>query len=737
MPMQFRRAATLAAAAGLVFAATANAQGSCRADLDGDGELTVFDFLEFQNLFTAGDLTADFDGNGRLDIFDFLEFQNEFTMGCPTGEIISTELASEDLSEFPHADYVKAFQEDRSFWVSIDPGQVTPPSGTVDIYVVDDKTEAEWTSDPSLVDARGLFQPATFSGGASTANNQVEVGGVSFLNADAGENLGVPYDVVIDVNRNGMLDEGDIIDGLDSAGLWLFKDLTTLGPAARTRVETYTASFPGIPSGRNQQRLTYPSDIASRTDVPVVIIAHGNGQDYRWYDYMHDHFASHGFVVMSHQNDTVPGIETASETILRHTDYFWGNLATIAGGALNGRLDKSNTSWIGHSRGGEGVARAYDKLLDGIYNPVNYDISDINLVSSIAPTDFLLTTRSNPHGSNHHHIAGSGDGDVNGGPTSPIVQYFAIYERANTQEGDSQRTNTYVLGADHNDFNCCGFNDYSGPAALQIGRAEAQQVAKIVWLVLIQNAARGDEVSMEFVQREKESLRPLGVRSSTNVVSEYKAPFDLSEKTIIDDFQTQSSSTIASSGASVSFNVTNFTEGRLDDNNTSFTWLASDPMNGMTRGNNGGDQTRGIVFDYSIDRFLQYDLLSLPLYADWTQYSTLSFRACQGTRHPDTVAISANQTFTVTVIDGDGNSSSINIGAYGNAGLNEPFPRTGAGSGAGWGNEFETFRINIQDFLRDGTTLDLSNIDRVRFEFGPSFGSNRGRIGFDDLELLR
>ncbi|NRA57298.1 MAG: hypothetical protein HRU13_04170 [Phycisphaerales bacterium] len=55
----------------------------CRADLDGDGSLTLFDFLAFQNLFDSGDLAADFDGDGELTIFDFLEFQNEFAAGCP------------------------------------------------------------------------------------------------------------------------------------------------------------------------------------------------------------------------------------------------------------------------------------------------------------------------------------------------------------------------------------------------------------------------------------------------------------------------------------------------------------------------------------------------------------------------------------------------------------------------------------------------------------------------------
>ncbi len=56
---------------------------ACRPDLDGDGELTFFDFLAFQNLFAAGDPLADFTGDGTLDFFDFLAFQNEFAAGCP------------------------------------------------------------------------------------------------------------------------------------------------------------------------------------------------------------------------------------------------------------------------------------------------------------------------------------------------------------------------------------------------------------------------------------------------------------------------------------------------------------------------------------------------------------------------------------------------------------------------------------------------------------------------------
>jgi predicted outer membrane repeat protein len=55
----------------------------CRADLDGDGTLSIFDFLAFQTAFDAGDLeVADFDGDGALTLFDFLAFQTAFAAGC-------------------------------------------------------------------------------------------------------------------------------------------------------------------------------------------------------------------------------------------------------------------------------------------------------------------------------------------------------------------------------------------------------------------------------------------------------------------------------------------------------------------------------------------------------------------------------------------------------------------------------------------------------------------------------
>ncbi|MEQ8316807.1 MAG: GC-type dockerin domain-anchored protein [Phycisphaerales bacterium] len=54
----------------------------CLPDIDRSGVLDLFDFLEFQRLFSAGDVRGDFDGDGSLTVYDFVAFQNAFQAGC-------------------------------------------------------------------------------------------------------------------------------------------------------------------------------------------------------------------------------------------------------------------------------------------------------------------------------------------------------------------------------------------------------------------------------------------------------------------------------------------------------------------------------------------------------------------------------------------------------------------------------------------------------------------------------
>lgn len=719
----FRR---VSAAAVVALTGAASATPDCPSDFNADGAVNSLDVIAFLGAFNAHDPAADIDGDAAFTSLDVLLFLQAFSAGCPG---IPTPLAGNALASYPFFEYVAAFNHGAGVSLAIDPTRFPTIAGaTADVYIVANRTRAQWIADQSLVDVRPTAQPVTFAG-ADIQGNTVLLSGTGLFTGDAGEGLGNPFDLVIDVDRDGMLGPGDFIDGLgDEPGFSVVKDLTTAGPATVASPLDYAVSWTGVPSFENRQRTFFPADIASRGRLPLIVISHGNGHDYNWYDYLQSHLASYGFIVMSHQNETEPGIETASTTTLRHTEAIIGLQGTIGGGVLNGHIDADRIVWIGHSRGGEGVARAYDRIFDGTFTPIGYSLADIILISSIAPTDFLGSASANPHNVPAYHLLyGSSDGDVTGGPENNIIQSFHLLERAT-----GTRSSTYVQGADHNDFNCCGFNDFQGPAGTQIGRPEAQQVSKAAYLALVQRAVRGNIPAEDWLWRQNERLRPIGVNAATIIDREYQDHDK--PRFVIDDFQTNSSVGVSSSGGAVTASVTNLVEGLLDDNNTSFTWVTTDPMNGMTRASST-DATRGAVFDWTVgaDRFLEFEVV--PAGRDFSRFDFLALRVCQGTRHPETIATLADLTFTVTLRDGAGNTSGINIGAYG-GGAEEPYQRTGSGTGAGWANEFEAVRIRLTDFLTNGRALDLTNVVAVRLDFGASFGSNRGRLGLDDLELI-
>ena len=721
--MKNRPLASVAAlAAGAVI--TASTHAGCPGDIDGDGMTGFSDLLELLAAWgPCPGCAADIDGNGDVEFADLLTLLADWDANCTSLTIEHTELAGRTLSGYPWFTPQRTFSELGPINVAIDPvAHADVLDEFVFIYVVEARTMAEWDADGTLTDVRGLPQPHTFSG-ASIVDTQVALNVP--IPGDGGLDFGVGYDVVIDVDGSGTLSDGDLIDGYqDEAGLYVIgEDITTeIGPLPTSSTIYSGGSFLG-------QITRYPTDIASMGALPLVVISHGNGHQYNWYAYLQRHLASRGYIVMSHQNNTVPGIETASTSTLQNTDYILDNLDTIAGGALQGHVDSSRIIWIGHSRGGEGVARAYDRIRDGSYNPTHYDLDDIILISSIAPTDFLGTASANPHEANYHLIYGSADGDVHGGADCDICQSFHLLERAT-----GWRASTYVHGADHNDFNCCGFNDYCGfgggcSGALQIGRPEAQNVAKAVYFGLLSAVVHDSPAAKDMLWRQYEDIRPLGVENDTVVDKEFK---DGTANFVVDDYQTQTSTSTSSSGGAVTASVSSLNENRLNDINNAFTWSAADPMNGMTRARTS-DTTRGTVFEWTSDSFLELAIIAGE--ADFSDDDFLSFRVAQGTRHPNTTAVNGDTTFTVTLRDTGGVTSSINIGVYG-GGAEEPFARSGQGSGTGWANEFETIRIRLTDFLSDESGLDLTMIEAIRFEFGPSFGSDRGRLGLDDVELV-
>jgi hypothetical protein len=439
------------------------------------------------------------------------------------------------------------------------------------------------------------------------------------------------------------------------------------------------------------------------------------------------HLASYGYVVMAHENETGPGIETASTTTLTNTDYVLGNLDAIAGGILDGHIDRHRIVWIGHSRGGEGVVRAWDRMYDSGYVPEHFALSDIVLLSSIAPTVFLGTWDSNSHDANYHMIVAGADGDVDGACNDPDAESMRLAEMA---VGNVQLL--YVHGAGHNDFNCCGDNDATGPAL--IFRAEAQRVARSYYIALLEYYVKGNVPARDYLTRMYAGFHPSGIAGHVVCAATYRDAV-ATDRFVIDDYQTNTDLGTNSSGGAVTYDVSNPFENHLDDGNFNFTWTAADPMNGMTRAESWDIYHGGVVFDWTTGQDRFYELAVVPAQRDFRGHEFLSFRACQGTRHDETIGLNGPLTFTVTLRDGQGVTSSINFGNYGS--ITRPYQRTGLGQRPGWANEFNTVRLRLTDFEADGSGIDLADIVAVRFEFGASYGSERGRIGIDDVELAR
>ena len=673
-------------------------------------------------LFSLGAILDPADPNG-------IDFSNGATLTFTLGGPEQAELAGNSLAIRPFFEKVRAVNLGSSVEVSIDPLAMPALAGqTADIYVVASQDVAGWTSSPSLVDvSSGGAETVNFTASGVQANTfTVDTG---TLAGPVGTDLGAGYDIVIDLDQDGQLSPGDVIDGYgDNPGVTIVRDTTQPGPYAVTEAIYTFGSW-------KLQDVYYPTNVASLGQLPLVVISHGNGHNYQWYDHIGNHLASHGYVVMSHSNQTGPGIETASATTLDNTDVFLGNLNNLPtiGNVLEGHIDVSSITWLGHSRGAEGVARAYDKILDGTYSPTNFALSDIKLISSIAPTDFLGVNSANPHGANYHLWVGQSDSDVSGCASSNVVQSFHLHDRA-----ENQRQSISLMGVGHAWFHDSGGNSWATGPCL-IGKADTHLIVKGYILPLVKYHIEGDYAARDFLTRQFESFHPISAPVANPCVEvdlQFRDSIE-SGKFVIDDFQTNTAVNLASSGASITSDTIKFTEGRMDDSNTSFTALGTDTWNGFTMAA-ANDTSRGVVFNANGsgtgDFHITYNIPAGD--KDWTSYENLSFRACQATRNGWTIAALGDAEFEIELVDTNGNASVISILATG-AGVVEPYQRSSCGTGTGWGNEFETFRLSLEGFTADDPNFDLANVDFLRFLFGPSHGSPVGRFGLDDIELTK
>jgi hypothetical protein len=640
-----------------------------------------------------------------------VESRVDVTIGWDPG------LSGRPLAAYPWFEPVRAFNDDDTLTAALDPGRFVDRLGlTADLYVVAPRTAAEWTVDRTLVDVSGGTETVTV--GAALADNIWTAWKVP----DAGASFGADYQLALDFGRDGALDAGDVVTGVHGDAILVAHPLSDVGPYDVTTIEYSGGTWLG-------QRTYFPTDIATMGELPLVVVSHGNGHNYTWYDYLGEHLASYGAIVMSHENYTGPGIATASTTTLTNTDYLIENQASIDVGELDGHIDAHRITWIGHSRGGEGVVYAYDRLRDGDYVPKHFTADDIVLVMSIAPTVYYPVDQSDPHDVTYGLISGTADGDVTGGPDSGTSQFFRISQAA---RGES--TTWYVQGADHNDFNCCGYDDglwWGAEPELLIGRDETQVIARTYFLAMWQHYVMGHATVGEYLTRVHGTFHSQELDPGDVVTTTFHHA-DGEPDLVVDDFQSAPEPEHASGGGFVRWTVDGLEEGVLDDANSAFAWNDTDPMNGMTQAADDLDLESGVVFDWTKeDGELE---LELPEGAyDLRTYGYLSFRAAQGTRHPNTVALDAALTFAVALVDGSGNESAVDVASFGV--LPETYKRDGEGPGLGWANEFNTIRIPLPAFTADGRALDLGDVRSVKFLFGPTYGSALGRVGLDDVEV--
>lgn len=711
-------------AAGAMLQATA--QGACPGDINGDLQVDAADLTILLSNW-AGTGQADLNLDGFVDGADLSILVSLWGQVCqPPQPSAETLLACVPLTAAPYASFVQTFIAGTTVTIAVDPGLTAIQVGaTADFFVVAARTSSEWAANNLLTDVRGTSQPITFAAGGIAANRFTVTGG-STLSGDGGLSVGRGYDLVIDMDRNGQFSIGDLIDGADDrAGLWISRDPTATGPLAVTTLSSYTAS--GATSGFTLARLWYPTTVASMTPRPLVVISHGNGHQYSWYNYLGTHLASWGYIVISHQNNTVPGIETSSTTSLQHTNAIIAQQATVASGAINGKIDASRISWIGHSRGAEGIVRAYDRIFDATYTPTGYGLSNIKFLCPIAPTDFLGVNSANPHAANFMLLWGAADGDVSGVPTNSIAWSFDLAERS-----VGFRNTVYVHGADHNDFNCCGTNDFVGPSGTAILNAGAQAVAKAFILAGIKYHIEGESAMKEFMWRPSSTLRPTGVATTTTLVKELVPPASASVKSI-DNFQTQTSTTLSSCGGAVVSTVSNISEALARETDGTFTWSTGNPHNGSTR-TTASDTQRMVAWDWNSAQNMEW---AVPVsLGDVSAMDFIEVRVGQGTRHPNTVSLNGGATFSIVLRDAAGVEVRVSSSAQGEA-VNRPYQRTGSGTGAGWQNELRTIRLRLRDFQSGGTGINLGQIVAIRIEVGGTAGSATGRFILDDLQFTK
>ena len=217
-------------------------------------------------------------------------------------------------------------------------------------------------------------------------------------------------------------------------------------------------------------RVWYP---AGEKNCPVLFIAHGNHEiavdSYLGYDYLGEYLASHGYVVVSvDQNacNLLSGENDARAVLMLEHIGLLLEYGRDPDNPLYGCLDEDNLAIAGHSRGGEMVATAYlfnqyDRYPENGLVRFDYHYNIKSLIA-IAPTVNQYKPADHSvhlEDVNYLLLYGTNDRDVTN--FMGMTQYENI---TFTGQGDYLKSALYIAGANHGQFNSLwGAYDQSAP----------------------------------------------------------------------------------------------------------------------------------------------------------------------------------------------------------------------------------------------------------------------------------
>jgi hypothetical protein len=684
-----------------------------------------------------------------------------------------TGLAGEALTSAPYLNYVHTFNATPAtlgqiISVGLDPyawSQITghftlPASGqtTGTFYLVPHKSPAQWAANPSLSNAVASVT-CTFSG------NSIAQDVVHFPAAVvAGD-----YDVVLDlVNANGdntpddILEPGDIIgkfttnaadaevhvvaDPLTAATNPItnhaayaigWAEYGTTTPAAGSAEQfTIPGGTDGLPVGSDLSgmyihgEVYYPSiaggvnsDPATGS-FPLVVILHGRHDasghnNYLGYVYLQQRLAQMGYVSISVDLDQYVAWDTAFGTsgiLVRawcgamNIDYVLNHWTS----PVRTHIDATNLTLIGHSRGGEAVVELAH-YVDTTGGPFAGRVADpshgitaiaaiptftVSRVISVSPTANQTTSPGNRP---YLVIYGSADGDLYEG------QGLKLYD-ADTA---GMKALLFVDGANHNYFNTNWTVDdttgyHGSPIAGGANRVSNTYQQNLLTSYTLDWIWGG--TYLEYFTRPADRIRPPSLIAAplNSIQNEFNNP---AGAVVLDDFESNPSSALSSSGGTV-------TQGGLVSFAGTDTSL-NDPANGLF------DATNGAVLQWDRTHGTDY-------YRQGTVAATQNVSSCQylSFRMGLTADQTASANATIELQDSSGHVCYVSTAAL--VPLAIPYQIAWAGVGNETKMAFQTYRLDLQALQESGNVLDLTHITEVSFIFDQT---DTGKVAVDDIEF--